>query len=348
MSLKNKAKKLWDQYLISQRVKELRDFAKSNTHGQHVTKEEEKRIRALFEPYFPVDLSFHNFFYEKVPENRAINYIPDEIHYNYVDAYFNDWREANYADNKCFYPRMFQGIRHPDTLAYRMNGMWFVGDYQPVTREQMLRVLAEEPEIVVKKAMGSEGGLGVFFVKGTEFPSVEGRIRDDIVIQRPIVQHPQLSAVNPTSINTIRILSLLSEDGVKLYSAVLRIGTGGARVDNGTSGGISCGITWEGRLKKYAYLVCGDRCDVHPDTGLVFEGHAIPSFDKCMELVPKLHWQVPRFRMISWDFSVNPEGEPVLVEANLHYGGIEIHQLNNGPLFGEDTEKILKEVFGKK
>ncbi len=37
-----------------------------------------------------------------------------------------------------------------------------------------------------------------------------------------------------------------------------------------------------------------------------------------------------------------------MIEANLNQGELDFHQLNNGPLFGEDTIKVLDEVFGKK
>lgn len=37
--------------------------------------------------------------------------------------------------------------------------------------------------------------------------------------------------------------------------------------------------------------------------------------------------------------------EPMLIEANLCDGELDFHQLNNGPLFGVDTEEILSEVF---
>ena len=39
--------------------------------------------------------------------------------------------------------------------------------------------------------------------------------------------------------------------------------------------------------------------------------------------------------------------EPGLIEANLCDSELDFHQLNNGPVFGEDTELILQEVFGK-
>lgn len=56
---------------------------------------------------------------------------------------------------------------------------------------------------------------------------------------------------------------------------------------------------------------------------------------------------MPHFRLISWDFAVDIDHEPVMIEANLRYGELDFHQLNNGPLFGKDTRKILDEVFGK-
>ena len=41
-------------------------------------------------------------------------------------------------------------------------------------------------------------------------------------------------------------------------------------------------------------------------------------------------------------------GSPILIEVNMHSGQLDFHQLNNGPVFGEDTEVILKEVFKTK
>lgn len=41
----------------------------------------------------------------------------------------------------------------------------------------------------------------------------------------------------------------------------------------------------------------------------------------------------------------NETGESIFIEANLCKGSVEIHEFNNGPLFGEDTKKILDEVY---
>lgn len=336
-----------DWILTARLTKEHRQRVRQHAPNYVLTKEQEAAIRAYYGSHVDkVDLWAHNFYTEKTGIFH-VDYMPDDLYYSAIDTYFNDWREARFSDNKCFYTRMFTGIRQPENIASRIGGLWYVGDYQPISREQLDQLLEKEQEVVVKKAMGSEGGKGVYFVKGADFATVEAKIKDDILIQRPLVQHPQISAINATSVNTIRILSLLTEEGAKPYSAILRIGINGARVDNASSGGITCGISAEGKLKQYAYKANGQRYDRHMDSGVIFDGYEIPGFQKCWQAVPALHIQVPHFKLVSWDFAIAEDGEPILVEANLHYGQLDFHQLNNGPIFGEDTHKILQEVFGQ-
>ena len=131
------------------------------------------------------------------------------------------------------------------------------------------------------------------------------------------------------------------------------MGFGNSKVDNATAkdnkkyDGMSCGICSDGCLKKYAHgYNTGACCDQHPD-GLVFEGFKVPSYDKAVELVRKAHPIIGNFRLVSWDIAIDESGEPVLIEANMRKGGINFHQFNNGPLFGDLTERVLDEVFHK-
>ena len=85
---------------------------------------------------------------------------------------------------------------------------------------------------------------------------------------------------------------------------------------------------------------------MHPTSaGSLPKGSFLPV---AVELVKKAHPLVPHFRSVSWDIAIVADGTPTLIEANLCRGGIDLLQLNNGPLFGKDTKKILDEVFGKK
>ena len=67
---------------------------------------------------------------------------------------------------------------------------------------------------------------------------------------------------------------------------------------------------------------------------------------KILDTIKTIHPHFPHFRQISWDFAIDENEEPVFVEMNLCNGELDFHQLNNGPLYGDDTDIILGEVFG--
>lgn len=277
-------------------------------------------------------------------------YIPDDLYYCKIDPYFNNWGLAEFIDNKCYYSSIFPTVKQPNMLAYRMNGIWFINSEIGDLKTVLGRVSGHNA--FIKQATESEGGHGVTYCRGganqEEIEQVIESIHGDIVIQSEIRQCAEMSRLNESSVNTVRVLSLLSLDGqVTILSCVARMGVNGAKVDNASSGGITCGIEQDGRLKKVAYSAKGAKFDQHPDTGLAFAEVKVPSYNNILEKVKELHPRVPHFRLVSWDFCVDDNLEPVLIEANLRYGQLDFHQLNNGPVFGNLTEQILQEVFCK-
>ncbi len=318
-----------------------------------LTQSQENAVKAFYKPYGGCKVLFHRFYTEKTGRFSPY-YLPTDIYLNEVDAYFNDRAASFVMDNKCFYSQFFADIPQPDTVALRINGFWFDVNRKQLSAEQLQAVLNEEEAVFVKVATSSMGGKGVFYISADDGDVYHlmmqqiASVRTDIVIQRPLRQHPALNTINESSVNTIRILSLLTEEGVKIYSAVLRMGIDGSKVDNASSGGITCGITEDGKLKEYAYKTSGERLTVHPTSGVVFEGYTIPHFEAAKQLVEKAHPLVPHFRMVSWDVAIDENGDAVMIEANLSQGGLNSHQFSNGPLFGEDTPKILDEVFSRR
>lgn len=311
----------------------------------NLSDEKKAEIRAFYEPYVKIRSVFHDFYYAATGR-YDVRYIPDDIYYAYIDPYFNDWDEAHYLDNKTYYKYLFHDVPQPETIAFRCGGLWFDAEGVPVLFSDVVDRCLPEGEAFLKQATDSEGGSGVFCVKGRmEIEQAAAKICGDIIIQKTLKQHPDLSKLCADSVNTVRILSRLSESGVKIYSAVLRMGINGARVDNASSGGISAGICDDGRLKPAAYSLSGVKYDSHPSTGVLFDSVVVPSFSEATALVKEIHRRIPHFKLASWDVAIREDGVPVLVEMNIHYGELGFHQLNNGPLFGEDTEEILREVF---
>lgn len=308
-------------------------------------------LNSFWEQFVDIDLSEHMFYYNAT-NNFDVRYIPSSIHYTIIDKYFNNWEKAKIIDNKTEYRRLFPGVLQPDTILTRCNDFWYKNE-AIISNTEITDVLLSNMPCFLKLATDSEGGKGVYYIDESythqDLAKIIDRIKGDIIVQKALIQSPELSILNSSSVNTIRIMTLLNLDGsVKLCSSCLRMGIDGAKVDNASSGGVVAGINDDGRLKKYAYKPTGERFIKHPTSSVSFENFTIPNFSNCKKLVEELATHYPYFRLISWDIALNHANEPVLIEANLFSGELDFHQLNNGPIFGDDTEKILNEVFSKK
>lgn len=156
-----------------------------------------------------------------------------------------------------------------------------------------------------------------------------------------------MAVFNPDSVNTIRIMTLVRSDDTNILSSVLRMGKRGSRVDNCSSGGIVCGIDSNGCLKDVAYDNKANAYYKHPN-GVEFAGFAIPAYSQCLEIVKKLAVRFAGIsRLISFDIAIDENNSPLLIEMNISYGELDFHQLCNGPIFGDNTDEILREVVDK-
>ncbi len=323
---------------------------RSQTTKQVLTKDQIRECKAFYAKYQRISPIFHNYYTEHF-DQFCVNFIPDDIYYNRINLFYSDPQDAKVMDNKCNYHKLFPDIPQPELITYKCNHIWFI-DGKIVSYDQAVEALMQAGEVFAKQATDCGGGSGVMYIKVSDEDSVEtvqqklNKLRGDIVVQKALKQHKDIAVINPSSVNTIRILSLLSVDGVKIYSSLLRIGVGDTKVDNIATGGLIIGIQDDGKLKKEAHFLTGERFTEHPVSKVVFADYQLPSFEQAKELVYKAHLNVPHFRMVSWDISIDEAGTPIMIEANLSDGQIDLHQLLNGPLFGEDTEKILDEVFG--
>ena len=197
----------------------------------------------------------------------------------------------------------------------------------------------------------SGGGFGVKFFDFSTTPADKftewlGK-NDNVIIQEVVKQHETLSNIHPSSVNTLRMMSLLLDGETNILSSLLRMGASGSHVDNGSSGGVFCGINEDGTLKEHGHYTDGRICTQHPQ-GTVFKGFKVVGYERCCEIIKETASRMATAtRLISWDFAIGQDGEPILIELNLTYGGLSTHLLSNGPLFGDRTPEILARVYNK-
>lgn len=323
--------------------------------GSGLTPEQKKQVDDFWGRYFPyLDYSTHAYLAEKTGHFDPA-YIPEGWYYMLFDRHWNNWDMALQLDHKCLYAKIFKDIRLIPDICYRMNGYWYDAQYTPISEQAALERIMQEKECFAKIANNSACGRGVHHLSPGDKHSAEDirklflSIPADIVVQEAAKQHPVFAALNADSVNTVRSISYLRPDGeVIIYSRAVRMGVGHTKIDNLYSGGMIVGIDAEGKMKERAYNLQGDAFLSHPASGITFKDTRIPHIDKVDALVKKAHHCIPFFRICSWDTILDIHGEPHLLEANMKHGGVLVHQITNGPLFGADLPAMLEEVFGKR
>jgi hypothetical protein len=138
------------------------------------------------------------------------------------------------------------------------------------------------------------------------------------VLEKFLVQHEQLSKLNPSSLNTLRVWALQYDtDVAKPLLAFLRIGRAGSIVDNRSSGGIVVPVdirtgtlkaAFEGTPRRQAF-------PVHPDHGAQIEGIQIPFFAEALRLAADSVLAFPGIRFAGVDVAISPSG-PSIIELN--------------------------------
>lgn len=138
------------------------------------------------------------------------------------------------------------------------------------------------------------------------------------VIEQAITQHPALSALNPTSVNTLRMWVVHDDRGVRVVGAFLRVGRAGSLVDNTAAGGLACAIDLDsGRIRLALDLTLNRNEYVrHPDSQAPLPGVAIPHWPACVELACAALRVLPGARFAGMDIAVTQDG-PVVVEYNV-------------------------------
>ena len=207
---------------------------------------------------------------------------------------------------------------------------WIYGGDPEVTSRAIEQFLDNHDKVIVKP-IGLSSGKGVFSVSKSKEQGIayirerlgvgNAEQKEDVyrnlLFEEFVCQHPEMAECNPSSVNTVRIFSLLDRHGRSdIISACIRVGGAGADVDNYHAGGVTYPIDIKsGVVCNYGRNLRGERYLNHPSTGKLMVGFKIPHWEHILETVYDLVRIDPRGRMIAWDLAVMKDGIE-LIEAN--------------------------------
>ncbi|WP_065570618.1 sugar-transfer associated ATP-grasp domain-containing protein [Microbacterium oleivorans] len=192
-------------------------------------------------------------------------------------------------------------------------------DLRDVDDTQLAAFLARHPCVLAKPNEGHGGG-GIDLHEVA--PDVDAaRFRAEVtakgqtVLDEFIVQHPEMSALYPEAVNTVRLITFLdTEDRVHLLAAVLRIGNGDV-IDNFASGGMFTMLDDDGVAMYPGVDKNSNVYSEHPVTGTPIVGFQVPEYSRVLDLVAALARRTPEAPYVGWDIAITPAG-PVVIEGN--------------------------------
>lgn len=227
-----------------------------------------------------------------------------------IDEVFNTKEGDQIFNEKNFFNEKFDEFINRDWL-----------DVENATYSDFLEFVSKHPRFFGKPQAGSLGrGAGMFDVntidnKKNFFEELKQR---KMLLEELIHQHKDLAEFNDTSVNTLRVVTVLRPNGeVVILTGDLRLGRKGKTSDNFHNRGIAAlfdvenGIIYTSGIDK-----TNQRYIIHPDSGKQIIGFRIPVWDKVKETVSKAAHVVPEVHYVGWDIAIGESGEVYIVEGN--------------------------------
>lgn len=216
-----------------------------------------------------------------------------------------------------------------------------------ISRENEIGILLEKKQFIIKPSFDSGRGRGVLKVDIDKesnpkqfLLSLLDHYGEDYVTQEIIIQNSEIAKLNPSSLNTCRITTILL-NGKITSSGVFKVGKMNSNVDNWHSS-YFVGLTNDGMMMKFGYDSHLNKVET-TDNGFAFEGRKIPFYDKMRELVADLHnYYFPHIGVLGWDVCIDQNNEVRVVEVNVDWPGIAGEQFCSGTFFAERREEIIK------
>ena len=281
-------------------------------------------------------------------------FFPEHLYIPEFEAFQNQNKATvKMMGDKNFLPIVskYAGVEMPRTIVSCTNGVLRDGENHIITEVIAKELLKEKEVFFVKPSVDSCSGRGCKRVSDKDEWSITsnsriingGGYKQNYVVQELITCHESIRKLYPDSVNTFRVISYLWKGNIEMMPIIIRIGQGGNYIDNAHAGGMFCAVNDDGSMGDHAVTEFNDQYKEHPDTHTVFANHVINHIDKIIDAAKKMHSVIPQIGVVNWDFTVNEEGNPILIEANVEGGSIWLPQMAHGKGgFGEKTAEVLQ------
>ena len=226
-----------------------------------------------------------------------------------IEKIFNDPKNAECFNNKFKFNENFKKF---------VKRKWI---YAPVKTDKEIIQFINSTDKVIVKPIDLSSGRGVYKLDVNKIKDVEKFCREvkesKSLIEEFILQHEEINKLNITSVNTIRIYTIIDNLGkCNIIYAALRVGGGNASVDNFHNGGVGYVLDIKtGVVKKQGINIDGEEYIRHPSSGILMLGYQIPNWNELIIFVSDAAKVFPKSRYIGWDVAITRDGFE-MIEGN--------------------------------
>lgn len=309
---------------------------------------QEKEIDTYWAQYgIHMSHEWHRVFYAKT--GRSDPHFISKTAFNHdVRPYMNDARLAGAWSDKAYLDFFIRGVRTPECVLRNVSGRFLDHNYSLVSFKTAQSIIDSYDQLVIKPTVYTHTGMGVKLLeKPYLLEDIISEYKENFVLQLPLRQHSEMAKLNASSINTIRVNSVLLEDHAYVMSCFVKVGEAGQFADNSGSKRFFIGIrTEDGCFQNYAIDHDLNRYTEIP-SGYAFANQPVPGFEKLCETVCRAHECLGHFGFAFWDMCICEDREAAVVEVNLRNPDSTIAQATGGPFFGKYTEQIMEYINGR-
>ncbi|KJG57548.1 hypothetical protein UA38_09765 [Photobacterium kishitanii] len=300
----------------------------------------------------PIMGRFSSHKFELLSGVKSNDYLSDSFYFNQMEGKINKFELSDYFNHKGYLPSILQSNAIPLLINY-ISGVVYDADDKIIDVSTVASRLRNDPineEFVIKRSVGTGGGESVEIGNADKiipFFNLYRKKKYDFVVQPLVKQHDKLAEFNPSSLNTVRIMTLAYDGNVHHVSSMVKMGGPGGRIDNVSAGGLCIGIKNDGSLTTFGFDCNLNKTTRHPQTQLEFpDNYEVPFFNEMVEVAREKHKLFKSHGIISWDVSVDNNGYVTIIECNTAWSGLESHQAFHGPVF-KDHMTYIKNINQK-
>ncbi|MBS5359848.1 sugar-transfer associated ATP-grasp domain-containing protein [Finegoldia magna] len=211
-----------------------------------------------------------------------------------------------------------------DKSIFYQNYSEFLGrdwiDLSKAEYEEFREFVVKYPVSMYKIKDGS-GGNGIGILDYNAISDLEQKYLElramNVILEELIIQNHEMSDFNPSSVNTLRVVTINTGKTIEIMNAVFRCGNGKGCTDNFHHLGLAALIDIDtGIVYTQAIDKKNNRYIFHPSSNKQIVGFKIPYWENVLETVKRAADVNKNIRYVGWDIAIKNNGTICIIEGN--------------------------------